>query len=202
MNTVYPPKYHLETDEEKIFHVIERFPLAILISSSNDEIQTTQIPLVLDRGSKTLLGHIDKNNPHGKLLDNRKVSLVFNGPNAYISPTTYAVSELPTWNYISVHASGTVTTIHDFDKVSDSIIAMAEFLETEDSNYQLAKGDEKLKALVPYVTGFEIEIDEMIGRYKLSQDKSAQDTGLARQHLINANKHDHTALLDYLLDTQ
>ena len=200
---MYPPKHHLDSDLDHIYQVIESFPLATLISRTETDVAITQVPLILDRtrGEKgVLIGHIDKNNPHVKHLDLTNISVMFNGPQAYISPTVYSTSQLPTWNYITVEIKGKAKISDSGDHVIDSLIHMAEFLETTDKPYVLDRDDKKMQALINYIVGFEIEITELVGRFKLSQDKSSKDTELAKQHLIKHNQKDHSNLLNTLLD--
>ena len=200
---MYPPKHHLDSDLDHIYQVIESFPLATLISRTETDVAITQVPLILDRTrgeNGVLIGHIDKNNPHIKYLDHANINVLFNGPQAYISPTVYSTSQLPTWNYITVEIKGKAKIIDSGDHVIDSLIRMAESLETTDKPYVLDRDDKKMQALINYIVGFEIEITEVTGRFKLSQDKSSKDTELAKQHLIKHNQKDYSNLLNTLLD--
>ena len=76
----------------------------------------THLPLVVkDEGEHGLLeGHFARANPQWKSLDGQETLVVFNGPHSYVSPTLY-VEELsvPTWNYIAIHAYGTLSLVED-----------------------------------------------------------------------------------------
>lgn len=199
---MYPPEHHVETDKEKIYRVIENFSFATLISNTENDVLVTQLPLILNRheGEKGLLvGHMDKNNPHAKYLDNEKVVAIFHGPDAYISPNVYASSQLPTWNSISVHVRGTIRLNTSVKSVKQSLIDMTSYLEPDSDGYVLKPDDERIEALIHYVVGFTIEIEEMIGRFKLSQDKNEEDTQLAKKHLISENRKVDKKLIDFLL---
>jgi len=187
---MYPPEKYLETDKDKIYRVIENFCLATLISNTENDVLVTQLPLILNRrnGRKdTLIGHLDRNNPHSKHLDAKKVTALFHGPDAYISPNVYESSQLPTWNFVSVHVKGTAYVMDSSAALKESMIDMTSRLEPEDDPYDLEADSEKMEALLPYVVGFEIKIEDMVGRFKLSQDKSEKDTQLAKKHLIQEN---------------
>jgi transcriptional regulator len=116
------------------------------------------------------------------------VLVIFNGPNTYISPNVYESAQLPTWNSISVHVKGRVTITESPEDVRDAIIYMTSLLEERDSPYILEKNDEKMTGMLNHIVGFNIDIKTLIGRFKLSQDKSPKDTELAKQHLIMKNK--------------
>ena len=199
---MYPPEYYLENDKEKIFRVIETCRLATIISRTEDDIIVTHLPLILDRQRGEfgcLVGHMDRNNPHARFIDNAKVFVIFHGPNAYISPNVYESSQLPTWNSISVHIKGITRITDSREAVRDSMIKMVSFLETGKNRYVLDKDNSKMQNLLGYVVGFEIEILEMIGRFKLSQNKDEKDKQMAKEHLISDSKKGHEALIDFVI---
>lgn len=201
---MYPPEKYLVTDKDKIYSVIENFSLATLISNAENDVFVTQLPLILNRhnGRKdTLIGHMDRNNPHCKHLDANKVTALFHGPDAYISPSVYESPQLPTWNFVSVYLKGTAHVMDSTEALKKSMIDMTTRLEPEHDPYDLEADSEKMEALLPYVVGFEIEIEDMVGRFKLSQDKSEKDTQLAKEHLIeeNTNSEKLSKLLNRLI---
>jgi predicted FMN-binding regulatory protein PaiB len=199
---MYPPEYYLEHDREKILRVIETYSFATVISRTEDDIIVTHLPLILDRQRGEfgfLVGHMDRNNPHARYLNSAKVFVIFHGPNAYISPNVYESSQLPTWNSISVHVKGITRIIESTEAVGDSMIKMVSFLEKGEDPFVLDKDNQKMHRALGYVVGFEIEILEMIGRFKLSQNKNAADKQLAKEHLIAAGKKGHARLIDFVI---
>jgi len=201
---MYPPMHHVEQDLEKCFRVIETSRFATLISRTEYDVVVTHVPLILDRQRGkygTLVGHMDRQNPHASYLSDGRAFAIFHGPNAYISPNVYASSQLPTWNSVSVHVRGAITTIESTDALRDSIIKMTELLETGSDPYVLANDDSRMVSWLHLIVGFEIEIDDIIGRFKLSQDKSDEDMLLARDHLVKQSAHNQNEILDALLDT-
>ena len=199
---MYPPEYYLEHDQEKIYRVIDTYSFATVISRTEDDIIVTQLPLILDRQRGEfgfLVGHMDRNNPHTRYLKDAKAFVIFHGPNAYISPNVYESSQLPTWNSISVHLKGTARTTESTEKVRDSLINMVSVLEKSENPYVLDDKNNKLQRFIGYIVGFEIEIHEMIGRFKLSQNKNATDKKLAKEHLIASSKKGHAQLIDFVI---
>lgn len=197
----YPPPYHLDHNKHNAYKVIEACKLATVISPIQDDVLVTHIPLILnlDKGSLgSLVGHIDKNNPQAKYLNNHKITAIFHGPDAYISPTVYASRQLPTWNYITTHVKGTAHHLPSDDAVRDSLIHMAEQLEDSEQPFVLNPDDKRIPALLNHIVGFEIEIEDLVGRFKLSQDKLQQDRMNAKQQLLSQTIDNETILVNQL----
>jgi transcriptional regulator len=187
---MYPPKYHQENDFQNIISVIQKFPLATLISANGEECLTTHLPLIYQQeaeGSGKLFGHMDKNNPQCKFLDNKPAYAIFHGPDAYISPKTYITKNLPTWNYIKVHIKGAASLMKTNDEVIDSMIVMTKFLEKGDDRFVLERANTAMNHYINYVTGFEIRIESWEGKFKLSQDKTPADIDKALEKLVADN---------------
>lgn len=182
VHAAYPPRRHLENDPDKLFLVMERCAFATLISVLDGEPVVTQVPLTLDRTrgcSGVLFGHMDRSNPHAELLQDRRILALFHGPNAFISPRVYQTSQLPTWNSITVHARGTVRVIQDRQALLQGMCTLAERADPGPQGYRLSPEDPRIEPLMKHVVGFEIEIDELVGRFKLSQDRNEADRAQA-----------------------
>lgn len=192
---MYPPQHHQDDDKYHMREVIKTYPLATLISVKDDEPLITHLPLIFNNGK--LVGHIDIHNPQAALLkDGNKVSIIFSGPQCYISPSIYSTTQLPTWNYINVHLKGTVMAIDDAETVKQSIVTMTEFLEAPEHKFQLTMDNPRMHSLINYIKGFEIIITHWEGKFKLSQDKNPKDIRSARTELIRANQESIQNLLD------
>lgn len=184
----YPPKIHQNNEINHIIDVIKYYPLATVISVKNNTPFITHLPLVYNEFGK-LIGHIDKQNPQVPLLkDSQPVTVLFSGPQCYISPSIYTTTQLPTWNYIKVHLKGTVNAIESKEALKKSIIKMTEFLEAPAHKYVLEPNNQRMLGALDYIDMFEITIDSWEGKFKLSQDKKPQDTKNARAELIRANQ--------------
>lgn len=191
----YPPKHHQDSDRNHIIEVIKTYPLATIISVKNNEPLITHLPLIYKEGK--LIGHIDIYNPQTELLkNNNDITVLFYGPQCYISPSVYSTTQLPTYNYIRVHLKGTVTAIEDKDALKQSLIAMTEFLESPNTKYTLEPDNPRLDANLNYIKMFEINITHWEGKFKLSQDKKTSDIVAAREELIRANQENIRQFLD------
>ena len=191
----YPPKHHQDNDRNHIIEVIKTYPLATIISVKNNEPLITHLPLIFT--DDKLVGHIDIYNPQTQLLkDNNNITILFYGPQCYISPSIYTTTQLPTWNYIRVHLKGKVNAIESTEALKASLISMTEFLEAPDHKYTLEANNPRLDANLNYIKLFEITIDTWEGKFKLSQDKHPKDIENARAELVRANQENAKAFLD------
>ena len=183
----YPPKHHQDSDKNHMVEVIKTYPLATVISVHENKPLITHLPLIYEDGK--LIGHIDIYNPQAKLLkDNNEVTILFSGPQCYISPSIYGTTQLPTWNYIKVHLKGNVTAIESKQALKQSLINMTAFLEAPDHKYVLEPDNPRLDRNLNYIEMFEISITDWEGKFKLSQDKKRSDINFAREELIKANQ--------------
>lgn len=179
-----------------MLEVIKNYPLATLISVKNNEPLITHLPLIYDETTGNLIGHIDIYNPQAELLNNDfPVTVIFSGPQCYISPSIYTTTQLPTWNYIKVHLKGYVKSISNPSEIKSTMIKMTEFLEKPNHNYVLEPDNPRMERAINYVKGFEIIITNWEGKFKLSQDKTAKDIANAKTQLIKANQ---ASIADFL----
>jgi len=194
----YPPKHHQDSDRNHIIEVIKTYPLATIISVKDNEPLITHLPLIYEEGK--LIGHIDIYNPQTELLkNNNDITVLFYGPQCYISPSIYSTTQLPTYNYIRVHLKGKVSAIEDKDALKQSLITMTEFLESPNPKYTLEPDNPRLDANLNHIKMFEIDITHWEGKFKLSQDKKTSDMAAAREELIRVNQESIRQFLDKVL---
>lgn len=192
----YPPKIHQDSNINHMVEVIKTYPLATVISVENNQPFITHLPLIYNEFGK-LIGHIDKQNPQASLLrNNLPITVIFSGPQCYISPSIYTTTQLPTWNYIKVHLKGTVKAIESKDALKESIIKMTAFLEAPEHKYVLEPDNQRMTGALDYIDMFEISIDTWEGKFKLSQDKKPQDIANAKAELIRANQENIAQFLN------
>ena len=114
---MYVPSYFSETRHEVIHELIRAYPLGVLVSIEEGCLETNHISFYLkvsETGSAFLLGHVARLNPIWKQSRECRTALaIFQGPTSYVSPGWYPSKQehkevVPTWNYVAVHASGTL----------------------------------------------------------------------------------------------
>ena len=185
---MYNPSSFAEHDVLVMYDFIEAHPLGALVTASPSGLFATHLPLVLDRGlgpNGTLQGHIARANPHHELAGEGAEALVlFTGPDAYVTPTMYATKAkhgkvVPTWNYVAVHAHGTLRFVREADALRrhlGRLTAQHEAPRPHPWAITDAPADYIEKQLGAIV-GVEIEITRLEGKWKMSQNRSAEDVG-------------------------
>lgn len=169
--------------------LIRKFPLATITSSEKNHWDSSHIPLFLsEQHDMELFGHVDSANNQFSSNEPLAVHVVFHGPNAYIPPEAYLNKHLPTWNYLSVHISGSISVI------DDPALNIATLRETamrlqEESTFQVDESDTRIKRWIGSVRGLKLKINEIEGRFKLSQDKSQEDMRAAAEYFSRTLNH-------------
>ena len=190
----YPPAHHQENDKDRLIEVVKRFPLGTVITAIDNKPLITHLPVIYDDQSGRLVSHIDAANPQvASLKLGEPITVIFHGPSSYISPAVYASEQLPTWNYIIVHITGTVIPVTEAEDIKQSLIKMAAYLEGSEPGFVLQPDNPKMNRLVDYIRGFEVEITSWEGKFKLTQDKHPRERRLTKAHMLeqwHENVHD------------
>lgn len=177
---MYIPKHFSQTETARVHELIAKAPFATLISAQGDAIQITHLPLLLnpDRGPHGVLsGHMARANPHWHALSSGQHVAIFHGPHRYISPAWYQVHpSVPTWNYAVVHAQGSCTLFEDQAWLLRLVSAMTERFEADNgTQWRLPDDPEYLRTMCAHIVGFELQIDSVAGKFKLSQNRGRAD---------------------------
>jgi transcriptional regulator len=170
------------TDIALIRNFIAKFPLALIISQHNDQWLSSQIPVFFDESDDILFAHVDAKNSQFSNNQSFQALVIFMGPNLYIPPEAYASDQLPTWNYLAVHASGTVSVINDVTQNLDILRKTALQLAPTPSTFRIQDSDTRVGKWIGGIRGLRIELSQIEGRFKLSQDKTQQDVEAAAKY--------------------
>ncbi len=182
---MYIPQYFAETDQEKLIAFMREFNFATLVTAQNELPLATHLPFITEtRDDKIyLLAHLAKANPHWKQFENKEVLVIFQEPHAYISPLLYEKLEnVPTWNYLAVHAYGRVKTFSQLENLA-LLEKQVEAFDKKyfETNWQKISDEYKIN-LAKGVVAFEIEVRDLQGKKKLNQNKTGKDA----QNVIEA----------------
>ncbi len=196
----YPPARHREDEPEILRATMRQYPLAVVTCEHEGRLHASSIPLILDvtaGENGTLFGHFDANNPQTAGLDGKEILAVFQGPNTYISPHVYRSDPLPTWNFVSVHVRGTARVIGR-DELVAGLVSIPENADHRPRAYRLAPDDPRIAPLIGGIVGFRMEIREIEGRFKLSQDRNPVDRALAQEELCQSAADDQAGFIAWL----
>lgn len=130
-----------------------------------------------DEGEHGLLeGHFAHANPHWKLLAGQETLVVFSGPHTYVSPTLYAEPlSVPTWNYIAVHAYGTLQLIEDNPGKEALLASLIQANEPAYAEHWYKLPDGFRRTMLAGIVGFRIPIARIEGKFKISQNRAPQE---------------------------
>ena len=179
---MYRPR-HFDIDDVQVLHRFMRDQsFALLVTTEDGAPFASHIPLLLDRDTGDqgrLLGHVAKANNQWQAFDGKTEAMaVFWGPHAYISPNWYVSEKMvPTWNYVTVHAYGKPKVISDPAGVADIIKRLTDTYESDATGNwsmdSLPKDfvEKQLKGIV----AFEMPIERLEGKFKLSQNRQPKD---------------------------
>jgi transcriptional regulator len=166
---MYVPKSNLMTADTEIVEFIKRFSFATIITASNNLPLATHLPFLIDikEGQLLLTSHFAYANDHWKELTENKVLVIFNEPNAYISPTHYEKElNVPTWNYMAVHAYGEGKLITESAKVAEVLEQTIDFYEhAYKQQWDHLPVDYK-EGLMKGIVAFEIVVTALQGKKK------------------------------------
>ena len=183
---MYVSKQFREERAEVLARAVRSIQLASLVTAGPNGLQVSHVPMVLkeaEDGAWTLESHVARPNPHWRLAAAETVSVaVFQGPQAYVSPSWYATKRehgkvVPTWNYIAVHAHGRLEAVegqawllahlNDLTSVNE---AMREHpWKVSDAPAGFVHG------LTQAIVGLRLSVSRVEGAWKMIQHRSEGD---------------------------
>lgn len=172
-----------ETDPEKLLALAAQYPFATVITPGADELWVSHVPLLIRRrdGAIVLEGHLARANAHWEAMERGSgapTTAIFHGPHAYVSPTWYATSPaVPTWNYVVVHATGRARVRQGEPELADLLRELTALYEGHRDGAWSPDGlpDDFAQQMRGAIVRFEILVDRLEGKVKLSQNRSAED---------------------------
>lgn len=138
----------------------------------------THLPLFVKHEGEhvTLEGHFARANPHWQALAGHETLVVFQGPHSYVSPTLYAEPlSVPTWNYIAIHAYGTLELVEDEPGKEALLKNLIEVHEPAYAEHWSGLPEGYRRTMLAGITGFRIPIARIEGKFKLSQNRPEAD---------------------------
>lgn len=184
---MYIPEFNRLKDTAAALSFMRGNPFAIVVSSGDGSPFATHIPVLVSElaGEIVLRGHLARANPHWKMLEQERETLaIFHGPHAYISPRLYGSREsVPTWNYAAVHAYGHARVFNEAEPLTQVLL---ETIALFDQAYldQWRGLNEKYRAkMLAEIVGFEIPVERMEAKFKLSQNRPKGDQARVIQSL-------------------
>lgn len=202
---MYIPKINLATNKDEIIAFMKQFSFATIVTSKDNIPIATHLPFLVSikDDNIVLVSHFAKANEQWKDIENDNILVIFSEPHAYISPKHYDKElNVPTWNYISIHAYGQGKLITETEKVF-------KVLENTIDNYETAykqqwnefPSEYKLK-LVNGIVAFEIIVKDLQAKKKLSQNRTKTEKEKIIDTLSKSNDTNEQVIADYMKKDQ
>ena len=204
---MYLPAHFNESDPARLHALIAKHPLGILVTHGASGLDANHLPFELevrDGASSILRAHVARANPLWQdIASGDQVLVVFRGADAYISPNWYPSKherhrQVPTWNYIVVHAHGRIT-VHDDERYLRGLVGRLTKQHEAAQARPWRMGDSPqtfITEMLASIVGLEIEITRLVGKFKLGQNKETRDV-LGAAHALKTQGHD--AIADAML---
>jgi transcriptional regulator len=212
---MYQPPHFQETRQDVLHGLIRAHPLGLLISNGAEGPVANAIPFLLDAPSLLnaegppngrLRAHLARANPQWRLLADSPASpvlVVFQGTDAYVTPSWYETKRetgkvVPTWNYAIVQVRGSVRVIEDQDWLAQQISDLTVSQEgAREAPWAVTDAPATfIQSQIKGIVGLEIEITDMQGKWKVSQNRPIADrSGVADGLESEANSTDMIRLV-------
>jgi transcriptional regulator len=178
---MYTPPAFREDRPEVLRSAIRAHPLATLVTADADGLRANLVPFILSEGpdGDVLRAHMAKANDQlASLRAGAEALVIFQGPEAYITPSWYASKRehgkvVPTWNYVVVQVWGTPRVIDDSGWLLDQLNALTARQESgRPEPWSTADAPESyIAAQLKGITGVEIPVSRIEGKWKASQNQ-------------------------------
>jgi transcriptional regulator len=184
---MYLPGHFEQKDADAMARLVAQHPLATLVWQSSEGLTAEHLPLLFDRGdgdgeNGTLRGHVARANPLWRAAAGAPVLAVFQGPQAYVTPSWYpskaaTAAVVPTWNYVVVHAHGVLRVIDDTAWLRTLVGRLTDVHEAPRAQrwHVHDAPDDYIDTMLGAIVGIEIPIARLQGKWKLSQNRSGAD---------------------------
>jgi transcriptional regulator len=203
---LYVPPLFKEDRIDVVHAAIRRGGLATLVTLNEGGLIASHVPMLLDAEPApygTLLGHVARPNPQARgVTPGVQALAIFQGPDAYITPSWYATKRengkvVPTWNYVAIHAYGPVEFFDDTERLRAIVTRLTERQEsTRGEPWAVTDAPaDYIDGMLKGIVGFALPIARLEGKWKMSQNRPAQDRAGVVDGLEDEGREDVAALI-------
>ncbi len=192
---MYLPAHFEQSDPQAIAEAIAQNPLATLVTRDGEDLVADHLPLLLEgslAAGARLIGHVAiANDVWRRAGEGARVLAVFQGPHAYVSPNWYPSKRehhraVPTYNYVTVQINGTLHASQDPAVKRRAVEALTARMEsTQPAPWKVADAPpDYLETMLAAIVAIELRIDRVQAKWKVSQNRSADDRAGVAQALV------------------
>ena len=186
---MYIPKHFIATNREEIISFMKKYNFATIVTADNGLPVATHLPFVVEErdGEIFLSSHFAIANPQAEQMIKGKALVIFSEPHAYISPKYYNKKQnVPTWNYIAVHAYGDAEIISG---EANTLALLEKMIDAHDAEYKNQWNELPLEyktCMAKGIVAFEFRVSELQAKNKLSQNNADDE----RMRVVEAFERD------------
>lgn len=171
---MYVPDAFRFDDPKTLLAHAAAYPFATLITQGEGGMAVSHLPLLVDVARNLLRGHLARENPQiSHFAVGVDVLAIFHGPHGYVSPSVYVEQpSVPTWNYVVVHVHGRARLVDEgaLRAILDDMVSCF-----DQTGWRPDASGEFMARKLAAIAGFEIKIERLEGKAKLSQNRSLTD---------------------------
>lgn len=201
---MYKMPHFTEKDMDTVFGFMKAHSFITLIGTNGSAPVATQVPVLFTEknGQMILRGHIMKHTDHYQAFTQNPAALaMFTGPHCYVSSSWYKERNIgSTWNYMTVHARGTIALLGDEDTLQ-LITDLTHYYENRQSTPETVEMMPKkyVKDMVKAIAAFELTVEQVEPIFKLSQNRSDESYQNIIQQLHHAGDYQSLAIADEMI---
>ena len=203
---MYVPPHFREADRAVLHEQMAGTGLATIVTLGAVGLVASAVPMLLEREEGpegTLYGHFAKANPQARAgVADVDALAIFQGPDAYITPSWYESKRehgkvVPTWNYVAIHAYGPLELFDDADRLLDLVTRLTNRHEGgRAAPWAVADAPaDFIRAQLKGIVGFRLPISRLEGKWKMSQNRPAEDRAGVVAGLAADGREDVAALI-------
>jgi transcriptional regulator len=182
---MYIPPAFKDAELASIHATMRNARLANFVTSTASGLVCTPLPLLLDEreGEQGVIyGHMARANPQWKETPAGEALAIFNGPDAYVTPSWYASKQehgkvVPTWNYAAVHVYGAIEFFEDPNRLYNVVTRLTNLYERPRApSWAVTDAPvDFIKAQLRAIVGLRMPISRIEAKQKMSQNRSEAD---------------------------
>jgi len=198
---MYIPSSNKFEDHQQAIAFMQRYSFATIVTVKGGLPYATHLPFLVNQvGDQVILSsHFAKANPQSSDIINNNALVIFTEPHAYISPKNYEKEQnVPTWNYLAVHASGKCVLLDGEENKAALLKEMIQYYEAGYlKQWEGLPGDYKQK-MMKGITAFEMVVDDLQAKAKLSQNRTEKEQENIINSLSHAENNNEKEIADYM----
>lgn len=197
---MYIPRLYRQEDRAEVLAFLKHNSFPALVSYDGERPVATHVPVELVEGpgeQLTFLSHMARANKHWRTFAGQEVLLIFQGAHTYISPRWYNHTNVPTWNYMILHAYGRVRPVEG-QELYDLLSRLVQRYEAGTQYSLEGLPQDYVQREMQAVYGFAVEVTRIDAAYKLSQNRDDEDHANIIQELnqrSDDNSHEVAAAM-------